>query len=147
MKSIIILACALISIECSAKNTGSELLAAPTQTKVTKKSGGIRGFKSVYEDVKPGQYANLACSNPGSNKCAFKNPPQIVVTDLTSGDLDSIDASINKRVGEGNFTGNFTFTSTASNKYLIIFEANPDLGKIDYTIYTQSEAAEQGYEI
>lgn len=147
MKSIIILACVMLSIDCSAKNTGSKLLAAPTQTKVTKTRGGLRGFKTVTEDVKPGVYANLACANPGTNKCTFKNPPQIVVTDLTAGDLENIDTDINTSVSEGTFTGSFTFTSAALNKYLVIFEANADQGRIDYTIYTQREATEQGYEI
>lgn len=147
MKSLILLACALLSIECSAKNTGSELLAAPTQTKVTKKHGGLRGFKTVTEDVKPGVYANLACANPGTNKCMFKNPPLLVTSDLPQADLESIDAGINERVGGGEFTGSFTYTGSASNRYLVIFEANADQGRIDYTIYTQTEAAEQGYDI
>lgn len=147
MKAIIILACVLLSIECSAKKRGSELLATPTQTKVTKTRGGLRGFKTVTEDIKPGVYANLACANPGTNKCLFKNPPQIIATDLAPGDLEMIDTQINTRVGEGNFSGSFTFTSAAMNTYLVIFEANADQGRIDYTIYTRAEATEQGYDI
>jgi hypothetical protein len=141
------LACALLSIECSAANTGSDLLAVPTQTKITKTRGGIRGFKTVTEDIRPGGYANLACANPGHQKCVFKNPPQLATSDLTQVDLENIDTTINTTVGNGDFTGSFTFTSAATHKYLVIFEADPEQGKIDYVIYTQIEAAEQGYEI
>ncbi len=147
MRPILIVACALLSIECSAANTGSDLLAVPTQTKITKTRGGLRGFKTVTEDIRPGVYANLACANPGHQKCVFKNPPQLVTSDLTQADLENIDTAINTTIGSGNFTGSFTFTSAAVNKYLVIFEADPEQGRIDYIIYTQTEAAEQGYEI
>lgn len=145
MKTIIVIACVVLSIECSAHHTGAGLLAVPTQTRVTKTCGGLRGFKTVTEDVKPGVYANLACANPGTNKCAFKKPPQLVLTDLSSADLEEIDQQINVHVGQGNFTGSFTFTSNTSGQYLVIFEANAGLGRIEYTIYTPQEATEHGY--
>jgi|GEM_PF-4441172 len=147
MKALILLAGALLSIECGATTAGADLLAVPTQTKVTKTRGGLRGFKTVTEDIRPGLYANLACANPGHQKCAFKNPPQLVTSDLTQADLEAIDASINTSVGNGDFTGSFTFASAAAHSYLVIFEAYPEQGRIDYIIYTREEAAEQGYEI
>ena len=77
----------------------------------------------------------------------FKNPPQIAVTDLGAGDLENIDSRINEAISGGVFDDHFTYTSIDANKYLIVFEAIAEIGTIDYTIYTKSEAAQLGYEI
>ena len=148
MKIIIITAFALLSIDGISKNNiANDLLAVPTQTKVTKTKGGIRGFKTVTEDVKPGVYANLACANPGENKCMFKISPSFVVTDLPQTELDNIDSKINETIKGGEFNNHFTYTSETSNKYLVVFEGTPETGLIKYVIYTQAEAQELGYDI
>ncbi len=105
--------------------------------KVTKKNGGLFGYKSVTEVVGEGQHT-LTCTDPGRTRC---RPMSSIYVDgtltLSAEELELIDTEVDHSINVlHKESGKFVYDS----KSLIVFSYSPETDLIVYYIYSIQQA-------
>jgi hypothetical protein len=103
---------------------------------VTKKDGGLFGYKSVSETIGEGRHT-LNCTDPGRTRCKAQMLTVDGTLTLTEEEFEVIDATVASLVADKHKeSGSFNY----ANKCLISFKYNPDNHLLIFTVYSIEEA-------
>lgn len=103
---------------------------------VTKKDGGLFGYKSVNETNAEGRHT-LTCTDPGRTRCKAQLLNVDATLTLTVEEFETIDATVSRLVIDNRKeSGSFNY----ANKCLVTFKYNPDTHLLVFTIYSIEEA-------